>query len=72
MPSLVASVVMQALRDLGAKREREGARRWLMSDSPRPFGFVWCVESLGLNAEWARAKILDRRFSVAGLLPDGD
>lgn len=62
--AVVAAVVAQAVRDVGDKNARESALRWINSPSRRVFGFVWCAELLGLDAGWARARILDRKTAL--------
>jgi hypothetical protein len=59
--ALVAAVIAQAVRDVTAKNTRESALRWIDSPSERVFGFVWCCQTLGVDPQWARAKIHDRK-----------
>lgn len=59
--ALIAAVLAQAVRDLAVKAERDRARRWIESGSERAFGFVWCCTTLGVDPQWARARISERK-----------
>lgn len=45
-------------RILSAQQIRTGAAFWINSDNPRPFGFVWTCEHLGLDPVKTRDKML--------------
>ena len=66
--ALIAAVIGQAVRDTKDRKERDSAWRWIRSDSPRPFGFCFCCDALGLNPEWVRKKIESRK--VLQFCPD--
>lgn len=46
---LVAAVVLQAVKDLSDKGERDRALDWFNSANAQPFSFVWCAEALDLD-----------------------
>lgn len=57
---LLKAMIVRAILDLretAEKLDRLDAKRWLFSDSPRDFGFLWCCELLEFDSESIRARI---------------
>ena len=43
------AVLVQAVQDLNDSAHKASAERWIMSDSTRPFGFLWICDMFEIN-----------------------